>query len=323
MRSATVARRSRSSVYPSKVVARASVSRVAMWYCAARSAAEALTRGSGRTTRTWRSRRSAAADLERVLARENERAFGLLARRPTGDCVFGQRVLDVRQQPAKIPERQDLRVRTTAGSTRTGSVRGSGRQRRGRRKPILRHVRRAAPARAGRRRERAHHLPARVRDGQRDLALRRGWQLVVDDRALGRIRGGGRFDRQRRVAVHVPSRADRRRRRQQTHIRGRGGAAELPERRDVVEDPQRAAIGCRAPGRRRGRPCRASKRPAGSAGAVRQWSTCIERHVHAALGAAVQQALARGVFAHDARECGVRQALHDRLPAWRRRPRVR
>ena len=76
---------------------------------------------------------------------------------------------------------------------------------------------------------------------ERHGSLRGRAQQVADDDAVGRIRRRRLVGRQRRVGVLVPAEAPRRRRPEQKG-RARDVGRDLPQRRDVVENPEAAAV---------------------------------------------------------------------------------
>ena len=190
-------------------------------------------------------------------------------------------------------------------------------------------------------RERSDGAPVGVEERERELA-RRVLQPVVDDHAVRRVLAGveqtllllagRRLDlpvriahradhavrdltaRPRLVAVTaIRPPADRRPRGEQMRVGARDRAGHLVERREVVEDPERAAVG-----RdhqigvlhdqvvdRRDR--QVARQPLPRAAVV-------ERHPDLRLGAAVEQPAAVRILADHPGELAIRQAVGDALP---------
>ena len=152
-----------------------------------------------------------------------------------------------------------------------------------------------------------------LQDLERHRTARRRLQVVVDDRALGRIRRRRLLFRPRHVDARIPPHTPGGRRLEQDGVlRGRP-CIHLTQRRDVVEDPETAAV-------RRGdhvvvlddevadrryRHVQPQRLPVGA---------IVERYVDGTLGAGKQQALALGIFAHGVDRLAVRNAVDDLGP---------
>ena len=157
-------------------------------------------------------------------------------------------------------------------------------------------------------------MPRGVVDRQRRRALRGRAQIEVENRAVGRILAGRNLGRQRRVPVVVPPHAPRgRRREQKRRIRARPRRRDLPERRHVVQDPERAPVGRddeigvvnRDVVDRGRREVELQRLPAIAA---------IERDEHPALRAGIQETRVLRILADDARRDVGRQPVDDGLP---------
>src|SRR5205085_12402764 len=81
-----------------------------------------------------------------------------------------------------------------------------------------------------------------VEDFEHDGRARVRLQIVVDDRAVGRVLAHGFFGRERRVRVDVTLNAVGRLRLKEKRVRRRDAFVNLPERRDVVENPEGATV---------------------------------------------------------------------------------
>src|SRR5579862_6048609 len=89
----------------------------------------------------------------------------------------------------------------------------------------------------------AHDLSTCVAHVQRDVAGRTGAEIVVEDRAFGRIFGVGHFRREGSVSIHVTMYSDRVAGLEQMRRFGLAELCDLTQRRDVIENPESAAIG--------------------------------------------------------------------------------
>ena len=69
------------------------------------------------------------------------------------------------------------------------------------------------------------------------------FQEVIEDGACGRVRSNRRFGRQRGIVIFAAADADGVRGRVETRILIHGFLVPLAERRDVVENPEGAAVG--------------------------------------------------------------------------------
>ena len=134
-------------------------------------------------------------------------------------------------------------------------------------------------------------------------------KVIVDHRALGRVLA------HRTAAVHLVRIVEPHRGLRLVEDRGRGRALrrELAQRRDVVQDPERAAVGGdheivavhhQVVNRRDGQ-VELQRLPVRSV---------VEGCVHAALRAGKQQALASGIFPHRAHVEVLRNAVHQQRP---------
>ena len=226
--------------------------------------------------------------------------------------MIRERVLGVRQQRAEVAEREDLRRRISEVPCEPVQSRVPGKCR-SRRKPVARHVREQRGCNRRRRRKRPNDPSGTVGDRQRQLALCGRRQHVVEHGSLGGIFAGGRLDGQWRVAVDVPPRSNRGRRREQPHI-GTHPASKLTKRRHVVQNPQRPAVGGEHEigavdghvAHRRGGQIQLKGLPV---------IARIRRHVNARFGPAVHQPLLHRVFADEPRERIVRKSRRDLRPA--------
>ena len=81
------------------------------------------------------------------------------------------------------------------------------------------------------------HAAVRILDDERYRRLRGLLQVVVDGNAVGRIGSRGLFDRPRHVGARVPADAPARGGDEQRVLVARR-RAHLPERRDVIQDPE-------------------------------------------------------------------------------------
>ena len=67
-------------------------------------------------------------------------------------------------------------------------------------------------------------------------------QVVVDDGAVRRIFSPRDFGRQRRIRIAIPTKTNGFLRREEMHTFFRDVGVHLPQRRDVIENPERAAV---------------------------------------------------------------------------------
>ena len=191
---------------------------------------------------------------------------------------------------------------------------GCGRQGDGRRQPLGRGAR---GGRVGRgwhvgAAVAAHHGAVRIAHGEDHRSLRRALELVVDDRAKGRVcrhglvLGHGRAGEGFRAQAHRCGGDEQ--------ARGRTRACgELAQGTDVVEDPEAAAVGGddeivvlhHEIAHRGARQARLQRLP------VR---AVVGAGVDAALGGRIEQAALHGVFAHGVDEMRGVDAVHDQLP---------
>ena len=88
----------------------------------------------------------------------------------------------------------------------------------------------------------AHEMILLVKDFKFDRAFCSVRQVVIDDRSVRRIFPGGKFRWKRRVGIAVPADANRFLRREEMNTFFRELGVHLPQRRDVIENPERAAV---------------------------------------------------------------------------------
>ena len=92
-------------------------------------------------------------------------------------------------------------------------------------------------------REAANQVSLRVVNFERDVGGGSGIQRVVEDGAVGRILSGGKFRRKRGFLVVVPADASDGGGAKERGVGVRDLRAGLAQRREVVENPKRAAVG--------------------------------------------------------------------------------
>src|SRR4029078_12412527 len=81
-------------------------------------------------------------------------------------------------------------------------------------------------------------------DGERDLPTRYRFQVVVENGPLRRIVPGRYVRRKGGLLVVVPAPSNRIPRLKQVRVTGCYLRSELPQRRDIVQNPERASKGC-------------------------------------------------------------------------------
>ena len=206
--------------------------------------------------------------FDAVRAGNDERTTGLHPRCLALDGVDVQRVLPVVEEIAEIAVVQRRRWRITEIPGNAVHARRR-RENRRRREPVLGDVR---PDRVGWRRD-AREFPNQVIgtvvDRERDGSVRGRLQVVVEDRALGRVVANRHFGRKRRVLDVVPPHSIGCLRPEQ--ICGRATASyrlHLPQWCEIIEDPQRTPVRREWRDRYRGHRCRRPRCWGGSAAAV-------------------------------------------------------
>ena len=187
-------------------------------------------------------RLASRAQLQRVVAGHNQRPLRLHSRSLFLNRVVRQGVFGVVQQLAPVTVRKRERRRITKVPGEAIHARSFG-QNGWRRKPVIGRVRGKEIRRLRIAGELSYLAALIVVDGQGEFILRRRFQEVVEDSAIGRVLARRCFARIRRVLISVPSHAHRGGRTKQVSVAGGDLLAHLAQRRDVVEDPQGASEG--------------------------------------------------------------------------------
>ena len=137
-------------------------------------------------------------------------------------------------------------------------------------------------------------------------------EIVIEDRAIGRIGGSGFIRRKRRIGVGVALDAVGRSRREKMRV-ATAGESDFPQRRDVIENPERAAMG--------GDDEIVVVNPEIAHGSVRQIQlqrlpviAIVKRNPDGIFRAGKQQAFAHRIFAHRVDRAEIGQAGGDQLP---------
>ena len=136
--------------------------------------------------------RAVADEEDFVLAGNGERAETLFARGIGGERVIGDGVLDVIEQAAVVAEIQSLRRIVTQIPDETIEP-GIFREMRGGAEPIIRNVFRRGIHGRDKAVETADDFSLRVVDFERERIAGNGFQVVINDGAVGRIFRGGFF----------------------------------------------------------------------------------------------------------------------------------
>src|ERR1700740_604780 len=186
--------------------------------------------------------RAVADEKDFVRAGNGEWAESLFARRIGRERVVGDGVLDVIKQAAVVAEIQSLR-RIVAQIPNETIQSGIFREMRGRTEPIIRNVFGRGIHRRDKAGETADYFSLRVVDFERERVAGNGFQVVVNDCAVGRIFRRGFFGRQRSFLVVVITSADYGCGLEQIRVGGGDFRAGLTARREGVEDQEGAAVG--------------------------------------------------------------------------------
>ena len=177
-----------------------------------------------------------------VLARHGDGAEGLLARRIRGQGMIGQRVFDVIEHLAVVTviERSGRRVAKIPHETIETCVLGHPRKRR---EPVVRNVFRSGVRLRRDAVETADDFSVGVVDFESDFAGGRRFQVVIKDRAVGRIFCGWSLGSQRRFLIVVIADPDSWSGLKQVGVGTGYIRAGLTQGRNVVEDVNSAAVG--------------------------------------------------------------------------------
>src|SRR5271165_3595371 len=184
---------------------------------------------------------------------------------------------------------------------------------RGRTEPVIRNVFGRGIYGRSEAVEAAHDFTLRVMDFQAKRIARNGFQVVINNGAVGRIFRGWFFGRQGSFLVVVVASANDGRRFQQIRIGIGDFRASLTQRREVVENPERASVG------RGNEIVSMDGEIANVGGGEIQLQglpvvAFVEGNVESVFGSGIEQAFAHGIFTDDARDPIGLQARGDFLP---------
>src|SRR5467141_3079378 len=142
-----------------------------------------------------------------------------------------------------------------------------------------------------------HELIVCVENLECHRLFREAREVIIDDGAIGRIFAGGKFRRQWRIGVSVPTETNRFLRCEEMHTFFRDVGVQLPQRRDIIQNPERAAV--------RGDNKIVAMNREIAHRSVRQIQlqrlpivSIVEGNVHGAFRSGEEQTLARRIFAH-------------------------
>ena len=163
--------------------------------------------------------------------------------------------------------------------------------------------------------ETAHYFTLSVVDFERERIAGNGFQVVINDGAVGWIFRGGLFGRQRSFLVVVVASADDGCGLEQIRVRSCNFRASLTQRREVVENPERASVsGGDEVVAMHSEIANVRRREIQLQGLP--VVAIVEGNVECVFGSGVEQAFAHGIFADDARDPIGLQTCGDFLPGF-------